>query len=99
MGPSAVLRVGSIDILVSSRPTNDWGREQYESMGMSCESARFIAVKNMMNFRTGYRDIMKGFYVVDLPGPTPADMRKLSFHHIPRPMYPFDEIANPPPVE
>jgi hypothetical protein len=68
MGPSAVIEVGSIQILIATYPTYDWADEQYRSMGMNPAGAKFVEVKNMMNFRFGYRDIMKGFFVLDLGG-------------------------------
>ena len=43
-----------------------------------------------MNFRFGYGDVMKGFFVLDLPGPTPPDMRLLPFTRIARPVFPLD---------
>jgi microcystin degradation protein MlrC len=95
MGSSAVLRVGAIQILITTWPTYDWAREQYESVGLDCAAARFVGVKNMMNFRSGYRDIARAFFVLDLPGPTPADMRLLTFKQIERPMFPLDSIESP----
>jgi microcystin degradation protein MlrC len=55
-------------------------------------------VKNMMNFRVGYRDVMKGYFVLDLPGPTPPDMRQLPFARIRRPLHPFDSFDGQPPL-
>jgi microcystin degradation protein MlrC len=91
MGPSVVFQVGSIQILIMSSPTYDWADEQYRAVGLYPEQAKFVCAKNMMNFRSGYRDIMKGFFVLDLPGPTPADMRSLPFQRIARPVFPLDE--------
>ena len=73
-----------------SYPTYDWADEQYASVGLSARDAKFVGVKNMMNFRRGYGDIMKGFVVVDLPGPTPVDYRRLPFKRVRRPVYPLD---------
>jgi len=96
MGPSVVLQVGSIQILIMSNPTYDWADEQYRAADLHPEQAKFVGVKNMMNFRFGYRDIMKGFFVLDLPGPTPADMRSLPFRRIARPVFPLDEELTDP---
>jgi microcystin degradation protein MlrC len=90
MGPSAVLETGRIRILISSYPTYDWADEQYRSMGLVPAEAKFVGVKNMMNFRVAYRDVMKAFYVLDLRGPTPPDMRMLPFRRINRPVFPID---------
>ena len=98
MGDSVVLQVGSTTILIMSNPTYDWADEQYRAAGLHPEQVKFVGVKNMMNFRFGYRDIMKGFFVLDLPGPTPADMRLLPFQRITRPVFPLDEEPTDPAV-
>ncbi len=97
MGPSVVLAIGSIQVLIMSYPTYDWADEQYRAAGLQPENAKFVGVKNMMNFRFGYRDQLKGYFVLDLPGPTPADMRLLPFQRIRRPVFPLDtELVEPP---
>ena len=98
MGPSVVFETGSIQILIMSYPTYDWADEQYRAAGLDPAQAKFVGVKNMMNFRTCYRDIMKGFFVLDVPGPTPADMRLLPFVRISRPVYPLDQNLKDPDI-
>lgn len=92
MGPSVVLQIGSIQLLVMSYSTYDWGDEQYRVLGLEPRQFKFVCVKNMMNFRVGYRTIMKAFFVVAIPGPTPADMGMLPFRRIHRPVYPLDTM-------
>ncbi len=96
MGPSAVLAVGSIRLLVMSIPTYDWGDDQYRAAGLDPSAAKFVGVKNMMNFRFGYGDVMKGFFVLDLPGPTTQDLRQLPFERIARPVFPLDREPDDP---
>jgi microcystin degradation protein MlrC len=99
MGPSAVFAVGSIRLLVMSVPTYEWGDDQYRAVGLTPAAAKFVGVKNMMNFRFGYADVMKGFFVLDLPGPTPPDMRLLPFRRVTRPVFPLDrELSDPAPL-
>jgi microcystin degradation protein MlrC len=98
MGPSVVLTVGSIQILVMSYPTYDWADEQYRAASLHPKEAKFVGVKNMMNFRYGYRDSMKGYFVLDLPGPTPSDMRQLPFRRVGRPLFPLDEELTEPAI-
>jgi len=90
MGPSVVLQIGSIQLLVQSLPTYDWSDEQYRSVGMEPEKAKFVEAKNMMNFRNAYGGTMKGHFVLELPGPTPADMGSLPFIRAGRPWFPLD---------
>jgi microcystin degradation protein MlrC len=98
MGRSAVLEVGSIQILIATYPTYDWADEQYRSIGLEPEKAKFVGLKNMMNFRFGYRNIMKGYSVLDLPGPTPPDMRMLPFKRVKRPVFPLDANFDEPEI-
>lgn len=99
MGPSAVFQVKNIQILIQSYPTYDWADEQYRLVGLNPQTAKFVGVKNMMNFRFGYRDLMKGFFVLNLPGPTPPDMRMLPFKRVKRPLYPLDELPERPEIQ
>lgn len=96
MGPSVVLQIGSIQLLIQSLPTYDWRDEQYRSVGMRPEAAKFVGAKNMMNFRYAYGAIMKGQFVLDLPGPTAPDMRSLPFVRAHRPWFPMDHDGRDP---
>jgi microcystin degradation protein MlrC len=95
MGPSAVLEIGAIRVLVMSRPTYDWADEQYRAVGLDARDARFVGVKNPMNYRFAYRDLAKAAFVVDTPGPTPAHVRHLPYRSVTRPCFPFEDAAEP----
>jgi microcystin degradation protein MlrC len=95
MGPSAVLKVGAVQILIMSYATYDWADEQYRSAGLDAAIAKFVLVKNMMNFRIAYGSIMKAYFVLNLPGPTTLDMRTLPFRRVRRPIYPLDAMETP----
>jgi microcystin degradation protein MlrC len=98
MGPSAVVESGAVSLLVMSRPTYDWADDQYRAAGLDPSEAKFVGVKNMMNFRFGYGRVMKGFFVLDLPGPTPPDMRLLPFSRITHPLFPLDRDLSEPTI-
>lgn len=91
MGPTAVLRVGSIDVLITSHATYDWNDEQFQSVGLSARAAKFVVVKNPMNYRLAYGEFAKAVYVLDTPGPTPATLRNLQFRKLQRPYFPLDD--------
>ncbi len=94
MGPSSVLQIGSIDVLVMSHPTYDWADEQYRSMGLDPNDYKFIGVKNPMNYRYAYKNVSKGAFIVDTPGPTPADVRGLPYKKRGRPFFPMDDAID-----
>ena len=91
MGPTAVLRTGSIEIMIASHGTYDWRGEQFESVGMDAADARFVVVKNPMNYSMAYGEITKTIFIHDTPGPTPASIRSTSFQNLKRPYFPLDE--------
>ena len=90
MGPSAVLHVGSLQVLIATYATYDWADEQFRSVALDIRSAKFIVVKNPMNHRLGYAGISKAAFVLDTPGPTPATLRHVHFKNVQRPYYPAD---------
>jgi microcystin degradation protein MlrC len=90
MGPTARLRIGKVDVLVATHATYDWADEQYRSMGMDASRAKFVVVKNPMNYRVGYAGRYAAAYVLDTPGPTPASMRHVPYQRLQRPYFPVD---------
>ncbi|HVW39000.1 MAG TPA: MlrC C-terminal domain-containing protein, partial [Pirellulales bacterium] len=94
MGPSAVLRVGPIQILIATHATYDWADEQFRSVALDARQAKFVVVKNPMNYRLGYEGISRAAYILDTPGPTPAVVDRLAYRKLQRPYFPADrEIA------
>jgi microcystin degradation protein MlrC len=90
MGPSAVLALGEIEVLLASYPTYEWDDEQFISLQMDAANAHFIVAKNPMNYRMAYGDFSQAVYVLDTPGPTPATVRRLPFVRRERPFFPVD---------
>lgn len=90
MGPTAVLRVGSVKILIASRATYDWADEQFRSVGMDPTRAKFLVAKNPMNYHMAYGAISRAAFILDTPGPTPATVRHVPYRHMQRPYFPLD---------
>lgn len=90
MGPTAVLTVGTARVLIMSKATYDWADEQFQSVGLNPNKAKFLVAKNPMNYRHAYGDIAKAVFVLDTPGPTPATLRHVEFRKLKRPYFPAD---------
>ena len=90
MGPSAVLTIGSIQVLITSYGTYDWRDEQYQSVGLDPATAKFVVAKNPMNYRLAYGPIAKAIFILDTPGPTPPTIRHAHFSQLQRPYFPCD---------
>jgi microcystin degradation protein MlrC len=91
MGPTAVLEVDALRILIASEATYDWADEQYRAVSLDPRTAKFVVAKNPMNYRYGYAGISRGALVLDTPGPTPPTVRRLPYRHVQRPYFPADD--------
>ena len=91
MGPSAMLQIGKVQVLIASHPTYEWADEQFRSMEMNASAAKFIVVKNPMNYRNTYLKTAKKAFILDTPGPTPAILDHMQFRRLKRPYFPADK--------
>ena len=91
MGPSAVLNIGGIQVLIMSQPTYDWRDEQFRCVGLDPADAKFIVAKNPMNYQMAYAGVAKAAFILDTPGPTPATMRHYHYKNLTRPYFPADQ--------
>jgi microcystin degradation protein MlrC len=90
MGRAAVLEVGRLQILAAERSTMTVDPELFRSHGLDPAYMKIVAVKSPNGFRSAYAPLAKAMMVVDTPGVSTANLQKLPFRRIPRPLYPFD---------
>jgi microcystin degradation protein MlrC len=93
MGPTAVIGVGSISLLLRSRPSMEWDTAMYLSQGLEIRDAALVFVKSPSHFRSGFGPLADRILVANTPGSTAPDMRRIPFRHVTRPLYPLDEIS------
>jgi len=95
MGRAVVLLSNGINLLVTERtgPTTDTAI--YKSHGIEPSDMKFFVVKSPLGLWMEYEPISKAVISVDSPGCCRADLTKLPFKRIPRPMFPFDEVEYP----
>tara|TARA_B100000029_G_scaffold455902_1_gene483509 strand:- start:1842 stop:3356 length:1515 start_codon:yes stop_codon:yes gene_type:complete len=79
MGPTAVVAVGMIQIVISTNATYDWMTEQFDLLDLNPAGCKFVVVKNPMNYQQAYAGVMKAAFVLDTPGPTPANTNALPY--------------------
>ncbi len=94
-GSVAVLRVGSIDILVTSRSVYVVGRQVFTHHGLDPQDYDLVVVKSPNGFRTHYEQMASSIVPVDVPGSTSANLHSLPYTHCPRPIFPLDENVQP----
>ena len=91
MGPTAVLQIGSVNVVVCSRNVEPWDPGCFRSVGIEPTEQRFLILKSRIHYRAGFADIS----VVDIPcngvGVTSSDNSLFRFENVRRPIYPLDE--------
>ncbi len=91
-GPSMVLRVGGLDIVVVSNPTQSKELEQFGAMGIDPRAMKTLAVKSMQHFRAAFAPIAREILVVDSGALCSPIRKSADFKHVRRPMWPFDPV-------
>lgn len=96
IGPSAVLRIGGIRLIVSTRKGFQLDESIYHQAGLDPERAKIVLVKSAGGFRGVYERFASLIIEMDTPGLCTHDLPTLPFHRIPRPMWPWDrDLALP----
>jgi microcystin degradation protein MlrC len=95
MGRAAVLETGAFQILVSSRPVSNISADLFRSQGIDPQSRRIMIVKSAGSFRAEYEPFAAGIFMAGTPGICSPDIREIPYRHVPRPIYPLDELAWP----
>jgi microcystin degradation protein MlrC len=95
MGPTAVLGVGSLSIMIPTHKPRMVDYQAYLSVGLDPRLARIVQPKSAGAYREYYEKIATCIDI-DVPGPAGSDLTALPFTKIPRPMWPWDpDLAEP----
>ncbi len=90
MGPSAVVKVDGVTVLLTSRKTPPFDLGQFRSQGIHPEALKAIGVKAAVAHRRAYDKIAKGSYTVATLGPCTSRIAGLPYKHLRRPVFPLD---------
>ncbi len=92
MGPSVLLEINNIKVIVISRRIQCCEPMMIECFGVDIRSLRSLIVKSRGHFRAGFDDIFNDDQIIeiDAPGLTTPVVTRIPFLNIPRPIYPLD---------
>ena len=93
MGPTAVLRRGEVRIVVTTMSGPHFAPELFQTAGFDPYAAAVVVAKSPCGFRAVYADRAAQIFSVRAPGCAPSDFWNYRFEQIPRPLWPWDEIA------
>jgi microcystin degradation protein MlrC len=94
MGPSAWLEQDGVHVVVVTAHEQPLGPAFARTLGIQCESLKYIAVKSAVHFRSGFERFAGSIYNVDARGTHTHNFRDLTYYKRPRPMYPLEMTSD-----
>ena len=95
MGPTAVLRLGGIDVVTISNRIQTTDLQVFRSQGIDPLTKGVLVVKSVQHFRAAYAPIAREIVLVDSGGICSPDISRLEFTKLRRPIWPLDGINDP----
>ncbi len=90
MGATAVVRIGEIDVIVSSVPTAVMDLNVFRSVGIEPQELTTIGLKSRNHFKAAYGPIAREVLLVDAGGIASMRLHELTYRNIPRPIWPLE---------
>jgi microcystin degradation protein MlrC len=95
MGPTAVLRIGGVDVVTISNRIQTIDLQAFLSQGIDPHSKNVLVVKSVQHFRAAYAPIAREVVLVDSGGICSPDISRLKFTRLRRPIWPLDGVNEP----
>lgn len=89
-GRTAILKCGAITVMVTEHPVWVVGRNVFAQNGANPLDFDLVVVKSPNGYRTHYAAHAAAMLAVDAPGCTTADLRRLPYRRVRRPLWPLD---------
>jgi microcystin degradation protein MlrC len=95
MGRTAVIDIGPVSVVVSEKPCVMIDPGPYRSQGIEPKDKKIVVVKSALGFRSEYGPFASRIIMVDTPGASSPNLRRMPYRRVPRPIYPLDTIEEP----
>lgn len=93
MGRAVLLEVGSIKIVVSEEQGIGGNHPiVYEHFGLNPGDAKMVVLKTASNWQC-FQEYISEVIRADTPGSTMSNLKQFNWKHLPRPIYPFDDLS------
>ena len=92
MGPTAVLRIGGVEVIVISNRLQNTDLQTFLSQGIDPRQRRAVVVKSVHHFRAAYAPIAREVMIVDSGALCTPDPKRHAYKRLRRPIWPLDEV-------
>lgn len=89
-GPTAVIRVNGVDVLVVTESIQMFDQQLFRAFGIDPTAKQVVALKSMQHFRAAFEPIAGKVIVCDSGALCTVDYTRLPYVRVPRPLYPLD---------
>ena len=82
MGPTAVLRIGGVEVVVTSGRAQVLDQAILRHIGIDPTRRRILAIKSSVHFRADFQPIAEDVLVTVAPGPNVADHTAIAYRRL-----------------
>ncbi len=94
-GLTVVVAIGDIRLVIRSLPGLEWDTGIYSAFNLELNRAALVFVKSPSHFRAAFGPYAARILIADTPGPASANMRRLKFSKVSRPLFPLSDHSFP----
>ena len=81
-GPTAVVAIGDLRLVLRSHPGFEWDTGIFTAFGLDLRRASLVFVKSPAHFRTSFGPFADRVLVADTPGPTTVNVRRIDYRKV-----------------
>ncbi|MDR6759268.1 microcystin degradation protein MlrC [Mycoplana sp. BE70] len=96
MGPIAVFRHRTIEIVVASRALAITDLQQFRALGIEPAEKSVLALKSRNHHRAAFEPLARKVMLVDAGGIASMQLAKIPYRNLPRPIWPLDPDRGTP---
>jgi len=93
MGPTALLEIDGIKVIVASRALAVTDVSLFHALGLDPARLTTIALKSRNHHRAAFGPLARQVLLVDAGGIATMQLARIAYHHLPRPIWPLDAEA------
>jgi microcystin degradation protein MlrC len=95
LGRTAAIRAGGVEVVLISTRAQAMGIDLFGNHGIDPSQYRLLVVKSNQHFYASFATIATRILYGDGNGSQPADVTKLPYKRVVRPIWPLDDVAEP----
>ena len=92
LGPTAVLDVDDVKVVLTSLRWQTLDPEMLRVVGIDPLGEKIVVVKSTIHYRAAFEPIARAIVEVDAPGLSSSNLRRFTFTRVRRPIFPLDEL-------